>query len=126
SGWRLLRGGSRRPGIWTGDGGGHEVAQCAAHAYRGLDGDSVGSGRKKLMANSSMTLRQLFAGLLQLPASCDLEIRNIVSDSREAGPGALFVALPGLRQDGRQFEADALARSEERRVGKEGRRRRGG
>lgn len=62
------------------------------------------------MANSSMTLRQLFAGLLQLPASCDLEIRNIVSDSREAGPGALFVALPGLRQDGRQFEADALAR----------------
>src|SRR5690606_2817519 len=52
----------------------------------------------------------LFAGLLQLPASCDLEILDLVSDSREAGPGALFVALPGLRQDGRQFEADALAR----------------
>lgn len=62
------------------------------------------------MATSSMRLSQLFAGLLQLPASCDLEILDLVSDSREAGPGALFVALPGLRQDGRQFEADALAR----------------
>ena len=62
------------------------------------------------MAISSMRLSQLFAGLLQLPASCDLEIQNLVSDSREAGPGALFVALPGLSQDGRQFEADALAR----------------
>lgn len=37
-------------------------------------------------------------------------VRDLVWDSREAGPGALFVALPGQRTHGRLFAEEALAR----------------
>ena len=37
-------------------------------------------------------------------------ITRVVIDSREAGPGCLFVALPGERVDGHEFVADALRR----------------
>ncbi|KGQ21702.2 UDP-N-acetylmuramoyl-tripeptide--D-alanyl-D-alanine ligase [Thermus filiformis] len=37
-------------------------------------------------------------------------VRDLVWDSREAGPGALFVALPGRRTHGRLFAKEALAR----------------
>jgi UDP-N-acetylmuramoyl-L-alanyl-D-glutamate--2,6-diaminopimelate ligase len=40
----------------------------------------------------------------------DVEIRGLTSDSRTVEPGYLFAALPGLRGDGRDFIADALAR----------------
>jgi UDP-N-acetylmuramoyl-L-alanyl-D-glutamate--2,6-diaminopimelate ligase len=39
-----------------------------------------------------------------------LEISAITSDSRLVSPGTLFVAVPGLRADGRGYIADALAR----------------
>jgi len=42
----------------------------------------------------------------QLPA----EIRGVAYDSRKVGPGEIFVAIPGLRQDGRRYVEDALAR----------------
>jgi UDP-N-acetylmuramoyl-L-alanyl-D-glutamate--2,6-diaminopimelate ligase len=35
---------------------------------------------------------------------------GVAYDSRRVGPGELFVAVPGLRQDGRGFIADALGR----------------
>lgn len=38
----------------------------------------------------------------------DVLIRRIVTDSRAAEPGSLFVAIPGTRIDGRTFIADAL------------------
>jgi UDP-N-acetylmuramoyl-L-alanyl-D-glutamate--2,6-diaminopimelate ligase len=38
------------------------------------------------------------------------EVTRVVYDSRQAGPGALFVAIPGFRQDGHQFIVDALTR----------------
>ena len=38
-----------------------------------------------------------------------LVIGPVVIDSREAGPGALFAALPGTRTDGHKFAAAALA-----------------
>ncbi|HOQ99618.1 MAG TPA: UDP-N-acetylmuramoyl-L-alanyl-D-glutamate--2,6-diaminopimelate ligase [Anaerolineae bacterium] len=38
------------------------------------------------------------------------EIRAIVADSRQAGPGALFVAVPGVSVDGHRYLADALGR----------------
>ena len=38
------------------------------------------------------------------------EISGITADSRRVRPGALFVALPGARADGRGFVADAVAR----------------
>ncbi|WP_144404662.1 UDP-N-acetylmuramoyl-L-alanyl-D-glutamate--2,6-diaminopimelate ligase [Belnapia sp. F-4-1] len=37
-------------------------------------------------------------------------IRGVTADSRAVAPGMLFVALPGTRQDGRAFVADAVAR----------------
>lgn len=39
-----------------------------------------------------------------------VEASTVVVDSRRAGPGALFVALPGERTDGHLFVRDALAR----------------
>ena len=38
------------------------------------------------------------------------EIRGIAYDSRKVAPGEIFVAIPGLKQDGRRYVEDALAR----------------
>ena len=43
-------------------------------------------------------------------ASLEREIAFVTSDSRTAGPGALFVAFKGARVDGHDFMADCLAR----------------
>jgi UDP-N-acetylmuramoyl-L-alanyl-D-glutamate--2,6-diaminopimelate ligase len=40
----------------------------------------------------------------------DPEITDVTLDSRKVKPGALFAALPGAKQDGRQFVQDALAK----------------
>ena len=37
-------------------------------------------------------------------------LRGLAYDSRKVAPGELFVAIPGLKQDGRRFIADALGR----------------
>ncbi len=37
-------------------------------------------------------------------------VTSVVTDSREAGPGSLFVALPGQHADGHDFVADAFSR----------------
>jgi UDP-N-acetylmuramoyl-L-alanyl-D-glutamate--2,6-diaminopimelate ligase len=37
-------------------------------------------------------------------------VRSVVLDSRRAGAGALFAALPGMRADGRAFAHEAVAR----------------
>ncbi len=42
----------------------------------------------------------------QLPA----DIRGVAYDSRKVEPGQIFVAIPGLKQDGRRYVEDALAR----------------
>jgi UDP-N-acetylmuramoyl-tripeptide--D-alanyl-D-alanine ligase len=47
-------------------------------------------------------------GRFALRAGRSLE--RVVIDSREAGPGALFVPLPGTRTDGHEFLLDAVAR----------------
>ncbi|MCQ2423416.1 MAG: UDP-N-acetylmuramoyl-L-alanyl-D-glutamate--2,6-diaminopimelate ligase [Clostridia bacterium] len=41
---------------------------------------------------------------------CDVEITSVVSDSRSAGPGTLFVALRGREADGHAFVPEAAAR----------------
>ncbi|MDH5297471.1 MAG: UDP-N-acetylmuramoyl-L-alanyl-D-glutamate--2,6-diaminopimelate ligase [Desulfobulbaceae bacterium] len=38
-----------------------------------------------------------------------VEITLVTADSRQAGPGVLFVAMPGLKVDGHQFEQQAAA-----------------
>jgi len=40
----------------------------------------------------------------------ELEISSISYDSRTVEPGALFVALPGSREDGHRYIAQALER----------------
>lgn len=42
------------------------------------------------------------------PAALDTRITSVTSDSREAGPGALFIALKGSRVDGHDFMADCI------------------
>ncbi len=42
--------------------------------------------------------------------AADLVVRDVVIDSRQAGPGSLFVPLRGTAQDGHAFIADAAGR----------------
>lgn len=58
-----------------------------------------------------MRLDDLLAGIQLLDMSNlyeDMEVARITSDSRQVGPGCLFVAMPGSRADGHDFVADAL------------------
>lgn len=62
-----------------------------------------------------ITLGDLFraAGCAWHPAAPGVEripIRDVVEDSREATPGALFLARPGTKTDGASFIADARGR----------------
>jgi UDP-N-acetylmuramoyl-tripeptide--D-alanyl-D-alanine ligase len=50
------------------------------------------------------------AGILLGEGTSDLLLRYVRHDSREIGPGDLFVALVGEHRDGHDFVADALAR----------------
>lgn len=59
-----------------------------------------------------MKLDELVAALPRVIARSggDVEITHIVSDSRQATPGALFVAYPGVTVDGHRFIGDAIRR----------------
>lgn len=57
------------------------------------------------MTSTPVTLDRLFPGK-NLPA---LPLTRVTTDSREAGPGALFVALTGLGRDGHDFLPQAAA-----------------
>ncbi|MEA3291691.1 MAG: UDP-N-acetylmuramoyl-L-alanyl-D-glutamate--2,6-diaminopimelate ligase [Pseudomonadota bacterium] len=54
------------------------------------------------------SLRGLTAGLLEIPPERDLDIDGLTLDSRRAGPGKLFLALPGSSADGRDFISRAI------------------
>ena len=56
-----------------------------------------------------MKLSQLLS-VLGADCSQDAEITALTCDSREAVPGALFVAVEGAKHDGRACIPDALAR----------------
>ncbi|MGE0719851.1 MAG: UDP-N-acetylmuramoyl-L-alanyl-D-glutamate--2,6-diaminopimelate ligase [Alphaproteobacteria bacterium] len=57
-----------------------------------------------------MRLAELMARTDARAAAPDIEIRGLAADSRQVAPGYLFAALPGARDDGRRFIADAVAR----------------
>ena len=59
-----------------------------------------------------MTLAELLSAA-GLPASLgagDVPVAQVTDDSRTAGPGSVFVAVPGLHVDGADFAAEACAR----------------
>ena len=55
-----------------------------------------------------LSLREI-AAVLGCPQPPEAEITRVITDSREAGEGALFVALPGERVDGHDYINKALA-----------------
>ena len=58
-----------------------------------------------------MKLAELIEGLAPARGGApDREILSVTHDSRRAGPGAVFVAIPGEKLDGRAFIPDAIAR----------------
>lgn len=61
-----------------------------------------------------MRLADLLASLPGAPTapagSADLDVTGITADSRKAGPGMIFAALPGSATDGARFISDALTK----------------
>lgn len=59
-----------------------------------------------------MQLSALLSGveIVSMRADTAREIPDIVSDSRSAGDGSLFICLSGTRRDGHRYIADALSR----------------
>jgi UDP-N-acetylmuramoyl-tripeptide--D-alanyl-D-alanine ligase len=59
-----------------------------------------------------LTLADVVEGLTayRWPAAEEQPITQVVIDSRQAGPGSLFVALPGEHVDGHDYVADAFER----------------
>ncbi len=102
---RLLRRPGVRPRVRPGDGRRpasveHRPGQPAA---TGRDPDGLGAGGKQGRAQlMPMPLNQL------LPqAESAVLIRELTLDSRKVRPGDLFLAVPGLQQDGRAHIGDA-------------------
>src|SRR6185369_10597868 len=60
----------------------------------------------------TVLLQELFAGVDATvpPQAAQVDVRTLAVDSRRAGPGALFAALPGVNADGAQFAAQAVER----------------
>ena len=65
-----------------------------------------------------MRLSELTEGMTsemhQEAALSELNIRGLSADSRKVAPGFLFAALPGAREDGRRYIADAVERAGDR------------
>ena len=61
---------------------------------------------------TSVRLARLAAGVpgARVEAGGDYQVARVVYDSRQAGPGDLFVAVPGLRVDGHDYAAAAASR----------------
>ncbi|MGM0563634.1 MAG: UDP-N-acetylmuramoyl-L-alanyl-D-glutamate--2,6-diaminopimelate ligase [Pseudomonadota bacterium] len=56
----------------------------------------------------AQTLKSLLYGLVDVPASRDVAIRSVQSDSRKVSPGDAFLALEGAMADGLDFAGEAL------------------
>lgn len=54
-----------------------------------------------------MKLQSLFKDISYSGTLPDLEIRDLTSDSRKAGPGVLFACIPGAQVDGHDFAESA-------------------
>jgi UDP-N-acetylmuramoyl-L-alanyl-D-glutamate--2,6-diaminopimelate ligase len=59
-------------------------------------------------SRNKMTLDQLLDGLIDTGSLAGIVIENLIMDSRMVNPGDLFIAIPGLTVDGRNFIPDAI------------------
>ena len=62
-----------------------------------------------MTAANGIRLRGLLKGIVDVPTSQDREVHGIHLDSRRLQRGDLFVAMPGMVADGRDFIGDAVA-----------------
>lgn len=60
------------------------------------------------MVSRDKKLRELLDGLVEMSSSGEVMINHLTMDSREARKGSLFVAVPGINTDGREFINHAL------------------
>jgi UDP-N-acetylmuramoyl-L-alanyl-D-glutamate--2,6-diaminopimelate ligase len=56
-----------------------------------------------------MDLRELLEGMARVPGVANRAVRGLQTDSRRVQPGDLFLALPGMVADGRDYLGDAVA-----------------
>ena len=57
-----------------------------------------------------MRLGELCKGLMNIPAGCgELDVSEVVCDSRKAVEGSLFLAVPGETTDGFLFAREAVS-----------------
>jgi UDP-N-acetylmuramoyl-L-alanyl-D-glutamate--2,6-diaminopimelate ligase len=61
------------------------------------------------MTRPAMDLRELLEGMARVPGVANREVRGLQTDSRRVQPGDLFLALPGMLADGRDYIGDAVA-----------------
>jgi len=54
-------------------------------------------------------LRELLDGIARVPGVANREVRGLQTDSRRVQPGDLFLAVPGMVMDGRDYIGDAVA-----------------
>jgi UDP-N-acetylmuramoyl-L-alanyl-D-glutamate--2,6-diaminopimelate ligase len=61
------------------------------------------------MTGDIRQLRELLEGIARVPGVANREVHGLQIDSRRVKPGDLFLALPGMVVDGREFIGDAVA-----------------
>jgi len=61
------------------------------------------------MMQQPITLRDLLEGMARVPGVANCEVRGLQTDSRRVQGGDLFLAVPGMLTDGRDFIGDAVA-----------------
>src|SRR5499425_855546 len=111
---RPLRRHYRGARTWRGHGpvaraGDADVVRHAvpSHACR-----SGGSAGREPMSGATVPTARLLEALpdMRVLGTMPAEVRGVAYDSRKVEPGEIFVAIPGLKQDGRRYVEDALAR----------------
>ncbi|HEU5339066.1 MAG TPA: Mur ligase family protein, partial [Sulfuricaulis sp.] len=61
------------------------------------------------MMQPPITLRELLEGMARVPGVVNREVRGLQTDGRRVQAGDLFLAMPGMLTDGRDYIGDAVA-----------------